>query len=110
MIVISRDLARRFRAVAKKCVSGRPRGPAAPVVLQSRSGTLTLATRAGVQQLDLAGPGRQGEGAGPGLHDDRRGRATRPAADALLRHGPEPPGQVAGNHNHVELLLGIKLR
>jgi hypothetical protein len=56
MIVISRDLARRFRAVAKKCVSGRPRGPAAPVVLQARSGTLTLWTRAGEVELVHTGP------------------------------------------------------
>ena len=51
MIVIPRDLARRFRVVGRKCGSGRPRGPAAPVVLQSRAGALTLWTRAGEVEL-----------------------------------------------------------
>ena len=56
MIVISRDLARRFRAIARKCVSGRPRGPAPLVVCQARSGTLTLWVRAGDADLTYAGP------------------------------------------------------
>ncbi len=45
MIVIPRGLARSFRAVARKCVSGRPRGPAPVVGLEVRSGTLAVWTR-----------------------------------------------------------------
>ena len=45
MIVIPRDLARRFRAVAKKCLAGRPRVPASPVVCRVRAGALSLWTR-----------------------------------------------------------------
>jgi hypothetical protein len=56
VIVITRDLARRFRAIARKCVSGRPRGPAPPVVIRARSGTLTLWARAGDADLTYAGP------------------------------------------------------
>ena len=42
MIVIARGLARSFRALARKCVAGRPRGPAPAVVLESKAGTLTV--------------------------------------------------------------------
>ena len=42
MIVFTRDLARRFRAVARKCVVGRPRGPAPPVICRAAGGVLTL--------------------------------------------------------------------
>ncbi|HEX4607095.1 MAG TPA: hypothetical protein VH092_02735 [Urbifossiella sp.] len=42
MIVIPRRLARDFRALARRCVAGRPRGPAPPVVLEARAGTLTV--------------------------------------------------------------------
>ena len=56
MIVIARDLARRFRAVARRCVSGRPRGPAPPVVMQARSGTLVLWARTGDADLTWTGP------------------------------------------------------
>ena len=45
MIVMTRDLARRFRAVAKKCLAGRPRAPASPVVCRVRAGVLCLWTR-----------------------------------------------------------------
>ena len=45
MIVIARDVARKFRAVAKKCLAGRPRGPAPLVVCRVRAGTLTLWVR-----------------------------------------------------------------
>jgi hypothetical protein len=41
VIVISRGLARSFRALARKCVAGRPRGPALTVVFEVRAGTLT---------------------------------------------------------------------
>ena len=42
MIVFNRGLARAVRAVARRCVSGRPRGPAPAVVFESRGGTLTV--------------------------------------------------------------------
>ena len=45
MIAISRDVARTFRALAKKCLAGRPRGPAPPVVIRIRAGVLTLWSR-----------------------------------------------------------------
>jgi hypothetical protein len=45
MIVIPRDVARAFRAVAKKCLAGRPRGPAPPVLIRVRAGVLTLWSR-----------------------------------------------------------------
>ena len=44
MIVIPRGLARSFRAVARSCVTGRPRGPAPPVVVRVGDGRLSLAT------------------------------------------------------------------
>ena len=43
MIVIPRGLARSFRAVARSCVTGRPRGPAPPVVVRVGGGRLSLA-------------------------------------------------------------------
>ncbi|HET6575540.1 MAG TPA: hypothetical protein VFG68_18195 [Fimbriiglobus sp.] len=63
MIVITRDLARRFRAVARKCVSDRPHGPAPPVVMQARSGTLTLLARTGDADLTYTGPTDGGDAA-----------------------------------------------
>ena len=42
MIVFPREVARAFRALAKKCLAGRPRGPAPPVVIRVRAGVLTL--------------------------------------------------------------------
>ena len=45
MIVIPRGLARSVRALARQCVSGRPRGPAPPVVFENRAGTLTIVVR-----------------------------------------------------------------
>ena len=45
MIVLTRDLARKFRAIAKKCLAGRPRAPAPIVVCRVRAGTLSLWTR-----------------------------------------------------------------
>jgi hypothetical protein len=45
MIVIPRDLARAFPAVAKKCLAGRPRVPAPAVVCRVRDGVRTLWTR-----------------------------------------------------------------
>ena len=44
MTILPRGLARSFRAVAHSCVSGRPRGPAPPVVVRASDGRLSLAT------------------------------------------------------------------
>ena len=43
MIVLPPGLARSFRAVARKCVAGRARGPSPPVVARTGGGRLTLA-------------------------------------------------------------------
>ncbi len=42
MIQIPRGLCRAFPALARKCVSGRPRGPAPVVVCEAKGGTLTV--------------------------------------------------------------------
>ena len=42
MIVIPRGLARSVRALARRCVSGRPRGPAPPVVFESTAGKVLV--------------------------------------------------------------------
>lgn len=45
MIQIPRGLCRAFPALVRKCVSGRPRGPAPVVVLEVRAGVLTVWAR-----------------------------------------------------------------
>ncbi|QDU18969.1 hypothetical protein [Urbifossiella limnaea] len=45
VVVITRDLARRFRAVAATCAAGRRRGPAPPVVARASGDTVTLTAR-----------------------------------------------------------------
>ena len=62
MIVISRGLARSVRALARKCVSGRPRGPAPSVVFESRAGTLAACVRTADAVLVHAAPTRCGDG------------------------------------------------
>ncbi len=62
MIAFTRDLARRFRAVAQKCVAGRPRGPAPPVVCRADHGVLTLTCRFDGVVLSLSAPARPGSG------------------------------------------------
>ncbi len=42
MIAFPRRVARRFRAACAKCTSGRPRGPAPPVVIRQADGRVTL--------------------------------------------------------------------
>jgi hypothetical protein len=56
VIVISRGLARSFRAVARKCVAGRPRGPAPSVVFEARGGTLTAWAKTGDAALVYSAP------------------------------------------------------
>ena len=46
MIVCTRALAREFRSLLGRCMSGRRREPAPPVVVQVRDGVRTLAATA----------------------------------------------------------------
>ena len=61
MIVIPRGLARSVRALARKCVSGRPRGPAPPVAFARRDGTLTAWVRTGDAALVFEAPDPGGD-------------------------------------------------
>jgi hypothetical protein len=54
MITIPRRAARRFRAACSKCVSGRPRGPAPPVVIRRTGGRVTLTAAFPEVTLELA--------------------------------------------------------
>ena len=56
VIAIARDVVRKFRAVARKCLAGQPLGPAPPVVCRVRAGTLTLWTRIDSVGLRFAAP------------------------------------------------------
>ncbi len=56
MIVLTRDLARRYRAVARRCIPGRPRGPAPPVICRTAGGVLTLTARLGDVTLGVSAP------------------------------------------------------
>ncbi len=62
MIVIPRGLARSVRELARRCVSGRPRGPAPPVAIESRDGTLTVLVRTADAALVHAAPTRCPDG------------------------------------------------
>ena len=53
MIVVSCEIARTFRALAKKCLAGRPRGPAPFVTLQVRDGLLRIWCR--IESVGLQG-------------------------------------------------------
>jgi hypothetical protein len=44
MILFTRASAQNFRALSARCVSGRPRGPAPPVLVGVTDGTRTLAS------------------------------------------------------------------
>lgn len=91
MIVIPRGLARAFRAVARTCVSGRPRGPAPAVVIEARSGTRTVWTRAGDVVLLVTTPTRAA---------DEVVVVPMAVLDAVEGAGDEP----------VELCVGPRLR
>ena len=54
MIAFPRRVARRFRAACAKCTSGRPRGPAPPVVLRQARGRVTLTATFPDVTLELA--------------------------------------------------------
>lgn len=56
MILLPRAAARAFRALARKCYPGRPRGPAPPVTLRRHDGTLTLHVDVGEVVLTWTGP------------------------------------------------------
>jgi hypothetical protein len=53
MIELPRREAGRFRALARRCVVGRPRGPAPPVILRQDQNCLTLSTSLGEVTLSL---------------------------------------------------------
>ncbi len=55
MIVLPRAVARTFRALARKCFAGRPRGPAPPVTLRQHDGRLTLHADLGEVSLTWTG-------------------------------------------------------
>jgi hypothetical protein len=56
MIVLSRATARAFRALVRKCVPGRGRGPAPPVTLRQADGRLALLADTGDVALIWTGP------------------------------------------------------
>jgi len=56
MIAFPRRLVRRFRAACSKCVAGRPRGPAPPVVLRRAGGRVTLTAAYPEVTLELVVP------------------------------------------------------
>src|SRR5262249_36804166 len=61
VIVFSRGLARAVRALARRCVSGRPRGPAPFVVLATQAGTLRVWVRTADAGLQYAAPHAGGD-------------------------------------------------
>ncbi|OWK39988.1 hypothetical protein [Fimbriiglobus ruber] len=62
MIVFPRERARSVRALARKCVAGRPRGPAPPVVFESRAGTLSVWVHTADAVLTHTAPTAGGDG------------------------------------------------
>lgn len=62
MIVIPRGLARSFRALLRRCVSGRPRGPAPDVVFECEAGTLTVWARTADAGLACTAPAECDDG------------------------------------------------
>jgi hypothetical protein len=91
VIVMSRGLARTFRAVARKCVAGRPRSPAPAVALEVQAGTLTMWAKTGDATLAHAAP----TGCGAGILV-----IPMAALDAVAGGGDDP----------VELTVGANLR
>ena len=61
MIQIPRALCRAFPALARKCVSGRPRGPAPVVVFEAKGGTLTVWAKTDDAVLVYAAPTSSGD-------------------------------------------------
>ena len=62
MISIPRGLCRAFPALARKCVSGRPRGPAPAVVFESKGGALTAWAKTDDAVLAYTAPTDRGDG------------------------------------------------
>jgi hypothetical protein len=56
MILLTRAVARAFRTLASKCVAGRARGPAPPVVLHQADGVLVVSAAIGEVVLSWTGP------------------------------------------------------
>jgi hypothetical protein len=91
VIEISRGLARSVRALARKCVSGRPRGPAPPVVFEQRAGTLTTWVKTDDTALMYTAPTDSGDEV-----------LVAPMAVLAAVEG--------GGNDPVELTVGPKLR
>jgi hypothetical protein len=91
VIVIPRGLARSFRALLRKCVSGRPRGPAPAVVLERQSGTLSVWAKTDDAVLSYSAPSTSA---------DERMVVPMAVLDAASASGTEP----------VELHVGPKLK
>ncbi len=106
MIVLSRRVAWRFHAAYARCVAGRPRGPAPPVVLRQTAGRVTLAAAFPGVVLELAVPGPAGvpaevlvvpaaalaAAAGPGGTAEFAGGAWDPFDGSVHWDGPGPAG------------------
>ena len=56
MILLPRAVARAFRALARKCHPGRPRGPAPPITFRQADGRLMLKADLGEVALTWVGP------------------------------------------------------
>ena len=91
MISIPRGLCRAFPALARKCVSGRPRGPAPVVVFEAKGGTLTVWARTDDAVLVYAAPTNG---------DDELLVVPMAVLEAAAGPGSEP----------VELCVGPKLK
>lgn len=90
MIPIPRGLCRAFPALARKCVSGRPRGPAPVVVFEAKGGTLRVWAKTDETVLAYTGP------------TDREDEML--AVPMAVLEAVEGPGSEA-----VELAVGPKL-
>ena len=62
MLTIPRSAVREFRALLRKCHTGRSRGPAPPVLLQADGQTIAMIADAGEVTLRWAMPYRESEG------------------------------------------------
>ena len=92
MIVFTRACARDFRALLGRCVSGRPRGPAPPVILRLKDGvrTLTATTPEGVILTHTAQAACE-----PGAPGERDDVMVLPAAAlAEVEDGTDEPVRV----------------
>ena len=94
MIVIPRGPCRAFPALARKCVSGRPRGPAPPVVCEVSAGSLTVWVRTDDAVLAHSAPCRGVTGDGRVVVPMAVLAAAGPGTEPVeLAVGPEGAGE-----------------